>query len=93
MVSTGGKYVYDDDQETPNTQIATFDYGDCELCFEVRGLMTGSESDLSLRGGNFIGNLFYGAKATWYGGRRVQDLSRRQARAGRSDGHGGSQGR
>ena len=27
-VSTGGKYVYNDDQETPNTQIATFDYGD-----------------------------------------------------------------
>ena len=38
VVSTGGKYVYNDDQETPNTQIATFDYGDCELIFEVRGL-------------------------------------------------------
>ena len=62
VYSFGGKYVYDDDQETPNTQIATFDYGDCELCFEVRGLMTGSESDLSLRGGNFIGILFYGSK-------------------------------
>ena len=27
VVSTGGKYIYDDDQETPNTQMATFDYG------------------------------------------------------------------
>ena len=36
-VSSGGKNVYDDDQETPNTQIASFDYGDAELVFEVRG--------------------------------------------------------
>jgi predicted dehydrogenase len=43
VVSTGGKYVFDDDQETPNTQIATFDYGDAELVFEVRGLPTGPE--------------------------------------------------
>ena len=38
VVSTGGKYVYTDDQETPNTQFATFDYGDKELQFEVRGI-------------------------------------------------------
>ena len=31
VVSTGGKFVYNDDQETPNTQFATFDYGDKEL--------------------------------------------------------------
>lgn len=61
VVSTGGKYVYNDDQETPNTQIATFDYGDSELVFEVRGLITGDESGLRARGNNTIGNLFYGA--------------------------------
>lgn len=44
--STGGKYVYDDDQETPNTQMATFDYGEAELMFEVRGILTGSEGGL-----------------------------------------------
>ena len=43
VVSTGGKYVYDDDQETPNTQIATFDYGDAEIVFEVRGILTGGD--------------------------------------------------
>src|SRR5579872_2456266 len=47
VVSTGGKYVYQDDQETPNTQIATFDYGDAELMFEVRGIMTGNEGGLA----------------------------------------------
>lgn len=60
-VSTGGKYVYVDDQETPNTQIATFDYGDAELVFEVRGLMTGTEGGLR-HTGNVIGNLFYGSE-------------------------------
>jgi len=46
VVSTGGKYVFNDDQETPNTQIATFDYGDSEIVFEVRGLSTGGEGGL-----------------------------------------------
>jgi predicted dehydrogenase len=70
VVSTGGKYIYDDDQETPNTQIATFDYGDAELVFEVRGLPSNTESDIvfqpptgrALSGGNSIGNIFYGDK-------------------------------
>lgn len=59
-VSTGGKYVYEDDQETPNTQIATFDYGDKEIVFEVRGIITGGESGLEPRGGNTVGVVFYG---------------------------------
>jgi predicted dehydrogenase len=60
VVSTGGKYVYHDDQETPNTQLATFDYGGREIVFEVRGILTGGEGGLERRGGNFVGNLFYG---------------------------------
>jgi predicted dehydrogenase len=63
VVSTGGKYAYDDDQETPNTQIATFDYGDGEIVFEVRGILTGGEGGLAADrpGGNVIGDLFYGS--------------------------------
>jgi predicted dehydrogenase len=63
VVSTGGKYIYQDDQETPNTQIATFDYGDAELMFEVRGILTGSEGGLAgnRTSANVIGDLFYGA--------------------------------
>src|SRR5262249_39044726 len=60
-VSTGGKYVYDDDQETPNTQLATLDYGGREIVFEVRGLLTGPEGGNPVKGGNFIGNFFYGS--------------------------------
>jgi predicted dehydrogenase len=62
VYSGGGKYIYDDDQETPNIQTAEWDYGDCLMTFEVRGLPTGGESEMSLRDGNFIGILFYGEK-------------------------------
>ena len=43
-VAMGGKFAYEDDQETPNTLMATYDYGGGrEIMFEVRGLMTGGE--------------------------------------------------
>ncbi len=61
VISTGGKFVYDDDQETPNTQLAVFEYDDSQLVFEVRGLLTGGESSIAYDGSNFIGNLFYGS--------------------------------
>ncbi|MBM3992765.1 MAG: Gfo/Idh/MocA family oxidoreductase [Planctomycetes bacterium] len=38
VMSLGGRFGYVDDGETPNTQVGLFDYGDCELIFEVRGL-------------------------------------------------------
>jgi predicted dehydrogenase len=62
VISTGGKYIYDDDQETPNTQFSVFDFGDCQLQFEVRGLLTGTESSVTADGDHFIGNIFYGSE-------------------------------
>ena len=62
--SAGGHFVYDDDQETPNTQHAVFDYGDRMLQFEVRGLVTGGECRLledSGGGRHTIGVLFFGS--------------------------------
>jgi len=61
-VSYGGKYLYDDDQETPNTQTASFDYGDAELVFEVRGLPTNGEAAITGTGQGFVGNIFLGEK-------------------------------
>src|SRR5437899_3310054 len=61
VVSTGGKYVYDDDQETPNTQLATLDYGGREIVFEVRGLVIGPEGGNPVKRNNGIGNMFYGS--------------------------------
>lgn len=53
----GGKFAFDDDQETPNTQMATLEYSDGKILqFEVRGLYTNGEDGIT------IGNLFYGTK-------------------------------
>jgi predicted dehydrogenase len=56
IFSSGGRYGYEDDGETPNTQHAIFDYGDCILQFEVRGLPTNDEQGVK------IGNIFYGSE-------------------------------
>lgn len=55
-ISFGGRFGYIDDGETANTQVCVFDYGDCELIFEVRGLST-----KSLLGAS-VGNIFYGSE-------------------------------
>jgi predicted dehydrogenase len=40
----GGKFAYTDDQETPNTLLASYDYGNGrQIVFEVRGLLTNAE--------------------------------------------------
>ncbi len=36
ITSGGGKYHYDDDQETPDTQVVTFDFGDKGITWEGR---------------------------------------------------------
>jgi predicted dehydrogenase len=42
--STGGKYVWDDDQDAPNTQNCVFDYGDRQIVIEIRALPSGPEA-------------------------------------------------
>ncbi|HEV3255543.1 MAG TPA: Gfo/Idh/MocA family oxidoreductase [Gemmataceae bacterium] len=37
--SLGGRFAYQDQGQTPNTQMAVFEYGDVLLVFEVRGLV------------------------------------------------------
>jgi predicted dehydrogenase len=56
VVSVGGRFGYIDDGQTANTQVAVFDYGDCELIFEVRGLKT---NDFQ---GAKVGNIYYGTE-------------------------------
>jgi predicted dehydrogenase len=57
----GGHYMFDDDQETPNTMVATFEFNGVGgkkklLVFEVRHWISNAEA------GNSVGNLFYGSK-------------------------------
>ena len=67
--SIGGHFMFDDDQETPNTQTALYEFpnpnggGDKKklLQFEVRHWMTNYEGDLGNAPGNNIGNIFYGS--------------------------------
>jgi predicted dehydrogenase len=67
--SVGGRFGYKDDGETANTQIIDFDYGDCRLVFEVRGLRSespypGKASPKSVgpkdRYPGYVGNIWYG---------------------------------
>jgi len=64
VISVGGRFGYDDDGQTANTQICVFDYGDAELIFEVRGLRTTNPYPAKIRArpGNFVGNIFYGTE-------------------------------
>jgi len=56
--SGGGKYVFDDDQETPDTQIATWEFPGASLVYEHRIWSNhGTE-------GSLFGVAFYGDKGT-----------------------------
>jgi predicted dehydrogenase len=67
VYSTGGHFMFDDDQQTPNTQIATFDFNQggkkALLVFEVRHWITNHEAGINEgKDSNTIGNIFYGSK-------------------------------
>ena len=54
--SSGGRLGYKDQGETPNTQTVDFEFDDCLLQFEVRGLITNDEAKVK------IGDIFYGTE-------------------------------
>jgi predicted dehydrogenase len=68
--ASGGHFMFDDDQETPNTLTCTFMFEQPDgrskmLEFEVRHWMTNDEAGLRrglFTGHNAIGTLFYGSK-------------------------------
>lgn len=63
ITCVGGHFMFNDDQETPNTMSAAFKYPDSNkmLVFEVRHWMTNPELG-GEPGGNVVGNLFLGEK-------------------------------
>jgi predicted dehydrogenase len=56
VMASGGRFGYSDDGQTPNTLLVGFEFDDCELQFEVRGLPTNAESTVK------IGDIFYGTE-------------------------------
>jgi hypothetical protein len=82
-------FVWDSDQETPNTQMATMEFADGKvLQFEVRGMYTNAEDGIT------IGNLFYGSKgwmhlnnSTWrtFFGRKNEPGPKMESKEGAAD--------
>lgn len=67
--STGGRYAWDDDGETPNTQATAFRFEDGSLLtFEVRNLGSFQEAD-----GGDCGNSFFGEKGYYVRGKGFFD--------------------
>ncbi|MCB9768228.1 MAG: Gfo/Idh/MocA family oxidoreductase [Candidatus Omnitrophica bacterium] len=68
--SMGGHFMFEDDQETPNTQLASFWYPSKDpkndkgilMVFEVRHWITNFEGDLASPSKNNIGNIIYGSE-------------------------------
>jgi predicted dehydrogenase len=58
--ATGGKFVWEDDQETPNTELCAFEFGDAQVTFDVRNLPTPPEGLGGMRGPNYTGDIFFG---------------------------------
>jgi predicted dehydrogenase len=72
--SLGGRFGYADQGQTPNTQMAVFDYGDALLVFEVRGLV-GEQSKLP----NKVANEFYTTEGVIRDGKFYRDGASDQA--------------
>lgn len=62
--ASGGQLFYDDDHETPDTQVVTFEFDDCYLMYEMR-LWTNYPLE-----GHDNGVVFYGDKGTVEIGRK-----------------------
>ncbi len=73
----GGHFMFDDDQQTPNTLTATYEFHDGgkqkHLVFEVRHWITNHEAGIDedrKNDPNTVGNIFYGSKGylavEWY---------------------------
>ena len=64
VITVGGRFGYDDDGQTPNTQITLLDYGDVVLLYEGRGLSSepGTKTGTSFEcaQGRMQGNTAYG---------------------------------
>ena len=76
VTSGGGRYMFDDDQETPDTQVVTFDFGDRFIAFESQSCRRHGYE------GSGFGAAFYGDKATMIidgGGYKLYDAADKPA--------------
>ena len=92
VVSLGGRFGYKDQGETPNTQVAVFEFGDAQLIFEVRGLKAGEY--LGEKVGNIVhleGGTIAGGKFTPKGSTKTEPLAKvADVKRGPGGGHFGN---
>ena len=71
VMSIGGQFMFDDDQQTPNVQLAWFEFPAPDargktkkkvLQFEVRHWITNHEGGFGQNASSNIGNIFYGSE-------------------------------
>ncbi|HBY63569.1 MAG TPA: gfo/Idh/MocA family oxidoreductase [Solibacterales bacterium] len=67
VTAIGGHFMFDDDQETPNTMVASYEFNEGGkrrmMVFEVRHWMSNNEAGIGRGpGDNTVGNVFYGSK-------------------------------
>ncbi len=92
-LSIGGRFGYEDDAETPNTQIVFFDYEKAPLIFEVRGLsrqkgMTAMDYYRSTSIGFIVeceGGYFSGNNGGWFYDNKDNRI--RQVKGGGAENH------
>jgi predicted dehydrogenase len=89
VVSAGNKYRWDDDQQTPDTHVVTFDFDGCSLVWEGRSWSPrGFEDDT-------FGMAFYGERGSLVirgDGYKIYDMQNKQiaSESGRGDNHLGN---
>jgi predicted dehydrogenase len=94
VLSVGGRFGYEDQGQTANTEISVMDYGETQLIFEVRGLKTGGYR------GEKVGNIAHLEEGTIAQGKfypkgktepvRLADLVQIDFHRGPGDGHFGN---
>jgi predicted dehydrogenase len=80
---SGGQLFYNDDHQTPDTQVATFEYEDVYLVYEMR-LWTPYPHE-----GHDNGNIFYGDKGKMSIGRRGWQVTLKNGKEGPGGPRGG----
>ena len=83
VTCSGGQLFYNDDHQTPDTQIATFEYEDVYLVYEMR-LWTPYPHE-----GHDNGNIFYGDKGKMSIGRRGWQVTLKNGKEGPGGPRGG----
>ena len=79
----GGRYYFDDDQETPDTYIAHFDFGHCGISWESHSCHPRKQE------GELCGLSFFGESATLLitsAGYRIEDLNGKLVQEGKGGG-------